>query len=82
MGFYISVKETGMKAHRPINVIEFTTGYYFIENRIAMATVLSDQGEAEELARIIRNHHPAAHCKILYTKCDGLSLQALKKLRG
>ena len=82
MAYYISVKETGMKVHRPIKVYDFDTGSYFIERRIAFATVLSDRSEAEELARVVSKHYPPAHCKVLCIEgCKGLSLQATRDLR-
>lgn len=82
MGYYISIKVSGMKVHRPVRIINPDTGCSFIEKRIAMATVLSDRGEAEEMADIVSRNYPYSHCKILHTKeYGGMSLQAVRNLR-
>lgn len=80
MGYYISVKEEGMKASRPISVMN---NVFFIERRIRMATVVSTIDDAEELMKDVKSFNPGVSLKIMYTEeYEGLPLETIKHLRG
>ena len=80
MGYYLSVKENGIKKSRPISVIN---GIFFIERRICLATVVSSLEDAKELLRSVKRRNPVVSISIMHTdEYEGLSLEAIKHLRG
>lgn len=80
MGYYISAKKEGMKASRPISIMN---NAFLIERRIRMATVVSSLEDAKELLRAVKCFNPGVSLKIVYTnEYDGLPLETIKHLRG